>query len=72
MCIRDRPNSSIVDFQSIEQSINLFVNSTDNVVVASELLMSLLSSYMSDLYNSTLERVLPVSYTHLMCIRDSP
>lgn len=52
------PNSSIVDFQSIEQSINLFVNSTDNVVVASELLMSLLSSYMSDLYNSKLERVL--------------
>ena len=52
------PNSSIVDFQSIEQGINLFVNSTDNVVVASELLMSLLSSYMSDLYNSKLERVL--------------
>lgn len=52
------PNSSIIDFQSIEQSINLFVNSADNVVVASELLMSLLSSYMTDLYNSKLERVL--------------
>lgn len=52
------PNSFIIDFQSIEQSINLFVNSADNVVVASELLMSLLSSYMTDLYNSKLERVL--------------
>lgn len=52
------PNSSIIDFQSIEQSINLFVNSADNVVIASELLMSLLSSYMNDLYNSKLERVL--------------
>lgn len=51
-------NSSIINFQTIEQSVNLFVNSTDNVVVASELLMSLLASYMKDLYNSKLERVL--------------
>ena len=52
------PNSSIVDFQSLESSVNLFVNSTDNIVVAVELLMSLLASYMRDLYNSKLERVL--------------
>ena len=51
-------NSLIVDFQTLDSSINLFLNSTDNVVVSSELLLSLLSSYMKDLYNSKLERVL--------------
>lgn len=51
-------NSLIADFQTLESSINLFLNSTDNVVVSSELLLSLLSSYMKDLYNSKLERVL--------------
>lgn len=51
-------NTSVIDFQTIGHSINLFVNSTDNVVVASELLLSLFSSYIGDLYNSKLERVL--------------
>ena len=52
------PNSSVIDFETMESSINLFVNSTDNIVVSVELLLSLLSSYMKDLYNSKLERIL--------------
>ena len=52
------PNSSVIDFERMESSINLFINSTDNIVVSVELLLSLLSSYMKDLYNSKLERVL--------------
>ena len=52
------PNSSVIDFEGMESSINLFINSTDNIVVSVELLLSLLSSYMKDLYNSKLERVL--------------
>ncbi len=51
-------NSSVIDFETMESSINLFVNSTDNIVVSVELLLSLLSSYMKDLYNSKLERIL--------------
>ena len=52
------PNTFVIDFQTLEQSINLFANSTDNIVVAADLLMSLFSSYIGDLYNSKLERVL--------------
>lgn len=50
--------STIINFQDIEHSINLFLNSNDNVVVANELLLSLFQSYMGDLYNSKLERTL--------------
>ena len=52
------PNTFIGDFLSVERSVNLFLSSTDNVVVAGELLLSLFSSYMKNLYNSKLERVL--------------
>lgn len=48
----------VADFQSLEKSINLFSNDLENVVVAGDLLLSLFSSYMKDLYNSKLERML--------------
>lgn len=51
-------NSLVVDFESLEHSVNLFLNTSGNVVVAGELLLTLLSSYMGDLFNSKLERVL--------------
>lgn len=51
-------NSLVVDFQTVERSVNLFLSSTDNVVVSGELLLSLFSSYMKNLYNSKLGRVL--------------
>jgi len=49
---------SVVDFNSIEESIDLFINSKEDVVSSTELLLELLSSLMRDQYNSKLERVL--------------
>lgn len=48
----------VIDFDSLEDSIDLFVNSQKDAVVSTELLLELLKSLIADQYNSKLERVL--------------
>ena len=50
--------SQVIDFLSDEAGTNLFVNSGDEVILSSELLLELFQSLLSDVYNSKLERVL--------------
>lgn len=47
-----------IDFSDTLNSINLFMNSTHDVVVSTELLLSLFNSLIGSNYNSKLERVL--------------
>lgn len=49
---------NVVDFSDRENSINLFRNSINDVVVSTELLLALFSSLLGHNYNSKLERVL--------------
>ena len=63
-------NTSILDFKTLENSIDLLSKSTEDNVTSTELLMSLFTSLMGDLFNSKLERVLRHSI-HLLLIQDS-
>ena len=47
-----------IDFSDINNSINLFMNSNKDVVISTELLLSLFNSLIGSNYNSKLERVL--------------
>lgn len=60
-------DTKIIDFKKLEDSINLFMNSGNDVVTSTELMLTLLKSLIADLYNSKLERVLRHSiYTLLV------
>jgi len=48
----------VVDFKDNTSGVDLFINSDDNIVSATELLLDLLKSLIQDQYNSKLERVL--------------
>ena len=48
----------VVDFKTMQNSIDLFVNDSKDVVASTELLMELFKSLIADQYNSKLERVL--------------
>lgn len=48
----------VIDFKSDLDSIDLFINKSDDIVSATELLLDLLKSLIADQYNSKLERVL--------------
>lgn len=50
--------SKVIDFKDKLDSIDLFINKSDNVVSSTELLLELFNSLMKDNYNSKLERVL--------------
>lgn len=50
--------SKVVDFKTIQNSIDLFINNKEDVISATEILLELLKSLISDQYNSKLERVL--------------
>ncbi len=50
--------SRVVDFKNSLDSIDLFINSSDDVISSTELLLELLKSLITDQYNSKLERVL--------------
>ncbi|MBR3697541.1 MAG: DUF87 domain-containing protein [Clostridia bacterium] len=63
-------NTSILDFKSIETSVDLLSNSTNDKVTSTELLMSLFQNLMGDLFNSRLERVLRHSI-HLLLLDDN-
>lgn len=55
----------VVDFRNSSSSIDLFINSSDDIVSSAELLLDLLKSLIADQYNSKLERVLRHS-VHLL------
>lgn len=54
-----------IDFKSEEDSINMFVNGTEDILSSTESIMSIFKNIIADRYNSKLERVLRYS-THLL------
>lgn len=48
----------VIDFRNNSDSIDLFINSNDDIISSTELLLDLLKSLIADQYNSKLERVL--------------
>lgn len=50
--------SKTIDFKSIEDSINLFANNSNDTIATTELTLDLFKTLLSDQYNSKLERVL--------------
>lgn len=48
----------VIDFKSIEDSIDLFMNQSNDVTSSTELLVDLFKNLIADLYNSKVERVL--------------
>lgn len=48
----------VIDFKSMEDSIDLFINKRNDAISSCELLLELFKSLLVDLYNSKLERVL--------------
>lgn len=51
-------NTKVIDFETNKNSIDLFMNSKENIVSESEVLLTLFKSLMDKEYNSKLERVL--------------
>ncbi len=51
-------NTKVIDFESNKNSIDLFMNSKENIISESEVLLTLFKSLMDKEYNSKLERVL--------------
>lgn len=60
----------VIDFKSNLDSIDLFINNSDDIVASTELLIDLLKSLIADQYNSKLERVLRHSI-HLLLTSES-
>ncbi len=60
----------VIDFDSVEDSIDLFINNNDDIVSSTELLLDLFKSLIADQYNSKLERVLRHSI-HLLLTDES-
>ena len=48
----------VIDFKNNLDSIDLFINNTDDIISSTELLLDLFKSLIADQYNSKLERVL--------------
>lgn len=57
----------VIDFKNSLDSIDLFVNNSDDIVASTELLLDLFKSLIADQYNSKLERVLRHSI-HLLLV----
>lgn len=55
----------VIDFKSLEDSVDLFVNSTEDIIATTESIMDLFKTIIADQYNSKLERVLRYS-VHLL------
>lgn len=58
-------DSDVIDFKTQESSINLFINSTEDIISSTESIMSIFKNIIADKYNSKLERVLRYSI-HLL------
>ncbi len=51
-------NTKILDFEKTKNSFNLFMRASKDLIVTTELILSLFQTLMADQYNSKLERVL--------------
>ena len=60
----------VIDFKNSLDSIDLFINNSDDIVASTELLLDLFKSLIADQYNSKLERVLRHSI-HLLLINQA-
>ena len=60
----------VIDFKNRLDSIDLFINNSDDIVTSTELLLDLFKSLIADQYNSKLERVLRHSI-HLLLINQA-
>ena len=60
----------VIDFKNRLDSIDLFINNSDDIVALTELLLDLFKSLIADQYNSKLERVLRHSI-HLLLINQA-
>ncbi len=58
-------DTNVIDFKTKESSVNLFVNSSDDIISEVESIMSIFKIIIADKYNSKLERVLRYSI-HLL------
>ncbi len=58
-----------IDFNTLEDSINLFASSSNDLVASTELTLELFKSLISDQYNSKLERVLRHSIYLLLSVK---
>lgn len=54
-------NTRVIDFKSIEDSVDLFINSKKDIIATTESIMDLIKTIIADQYNSKLERVLRYS-----------
>ena len=59
------PDCNVVDFKTEEDSIDLFINGIDDILSATESIITIFKSLIADRYNSKLERVIRYS-THLL------
>ncbi len=62
-------STKILDFKTLENSMDLFAKTSKDEVVTTELFMSLFQNLMGAMFNSKLERVLRHSI-HLLLVRD--
>ncbi len=51
-------NTKVLDFEKAKNSFNLFMRASNDLIVTTELILSLFQTLMADQYNSKLERVL--------------
>lgn len=58
-------NTDVIDFKTDDSSINLFINSSEDILSSTESIMSVFKNIIADKYNSKLERVLRYSI-HLL------
>mgnify|MGYP002570798535 CR=1 FL=1 len=58
-------DTKVVDFKTEEDSINLFMNGTDDILSSTESIIDIFKNIIADRYNSRLERVLRFSI-HLL------
>ena len=63
-------DTDVIDFKTEESSVNLFVNSADDIISEVESIMSILKNIIADRYNSKLERVLRYSI-HLLLQKEN-
>lgn len=58
-------DTDVIDFKTEETSINLFANSSEDIISMTESIMSIFKNIIADRYNSKLERILRYSI-HLL------
>ena len=63
-------STDVIDFKTNDSSIDLFVNSAEDILSSTESIMAIFKSIIADKYNSKLERVLRYS-THLLLANES-